>query len=207
MNKLELFWRICVLPELLGTWYTRECHVPDRIPRDNAICFCRGHPSDDMLSCSNSDCPYRQFHTSCLALNEVFIPQKWYCPYCNRLPQFKRCRGATKAETVTPSTVNKDAILCENICICKATTADRLVKCHNAACKNGNFFHWTCLGLKRMPNNAKTTWLCGSCKGKKSKITKQPTTCASTSLESSELDSDSESIDDVTITKVTSLVP
>lgn len=66
------------------------------------------------------------------------------------------------------------------------------------ACKSGNFFHLVCLGLKRMPNNAKTTWLCGTCKGKKSKLNKQPTT----SLESSDQDSGSESIYIVIITKV-----
>lgn len=43
----------------------------------------------------------------------------------------------------------------------------------------------------------------GSCKGKKSKTNKQPTTSTSTSLESSDQDSGSESIDDVIITKIT----
>ena len=81
----------------------------------------------------------------------------------------------------------------------KATEANRLVKCHNAACRRGNFFHLVCLGLRRMPNNAKTTWVCWSWKRKKSKTNNQPTT----SLESSDQDYDSESIDDVIITKVT----
>lgn len=104
-----------------------------------------------------------------------------------------------------PSTVNKGAMLCNNIYICKlkATEADRFVKCHNAACKNGNFFDLVCLGLKRMPNNAKTTRLCRSCKGKTSKTSKQPTNFTSTSLESTDQDSDSDSIDDVIITKAT----
>ena len=27
MVNLEFFWRICILPELLGRWYTRKCHL------------------------------------------------------------------------------------------------------------------------------------------------------------------------------------
>ena len=27
MVKLEFFWRICILPELLRRWYTRKCHL------------------------------------------------------------------------------------------------------------------------------------------------------------------------------------
>ena len=113
-------------------------------------------------------------------------------PDCCRLPQFKQGRHATSKKVAAPSTVNKDAMLCNNICICKlkVTEANRLVKCHNTSCKNGKFFHLVCLGLKRMPNNTKTTWLCGSCKGKKSQTNKQPTTSTSTSLESSDQDSD-----------------
>lgn len=102
------------------------------------------------------------------SINEVSIPKQWYYRHCCKLPQLKQGRCATSKKMAGPSTVNKDAMLFSNICICKlkATEAYRLVKCHNTACKNGKFFHLVCLGLKRMPNNAKTTWLCGSCKRK-----------------------------------------
>ena len=99
-------------------------------------------------------------------------------------------------------------MLCNNICISKlkATETDRLVKCHNTACKNGKFFHLVCLGLKRMPNNAKTTWLCGSCKGKKVK-NKQAAYHFYFYFTGIMIDQDcdSESIDDVIITKVTTV--
>ena len=32
--------------------------------------------------------------------------------------------------------------------------------------ENGKFFHLSCLGLKRMPNNSKTTWQCEACRKK-----------------------------------------
>ena len=31
-------------------------------------------------------------------------------------------------------------------------------------CENGKFFHLSCLGYKRKPNNSKTTWQCDKCK-------------------------------------------
>ena len=50
------------------------------------------------------------------------------------------------------------------ICTGKAVTEkkDKLVKCSNAHCTNGKFFHLSCLGRKRMPNNSKS-WLCSVC--------------------------------------------
>lgn len=47
----------------------------------------------------------------------------------------------------------------------------------------GKYFHLSCLGLKRLPNNSKTTWQCPACK--RHNITKQSTTCAPVSSSSS----------------------
>jgi hypothetical protein len=66
ISKLELFWKICILTEILGRWYTRRCDVPVIVPSDNGICFCRGQHSDQVVSC-----PYGKFHTKCLALEDV----------------------------------------------------------------------------------------------------------------------------------------
>ena len=90
LPKLEAFWRICVLPEVLGRWYTRRCMVEVKGPSDASICFCRTLRDGDTVACSNEECPYGRFHTSCLSLGDVTIPKKWYCPHCSRLPQFKR---------------------------------------------------------------------------------------------------------------------
>ena len=32
LPKLEIFWTICILPEILGRWYTRRCTVPVKLP-------------------------------------------------------------------------------------------------------------------------------------------------------------------------------
>ena len=57
-----------------------------------------------------------------------------------------------------------EAMKMDLICTCKAVAEkkDKLVKCSNAHCTNGKFFHLSCLGRKRMPNNSKS-WLCSVC--------------------------------------------
>ena len=200
LPKLELFWRICLLPEVLGRWYTRRCTIPPTLPSKDAICFCRTEKSEDSISCSNNNCPYQRFHPSCLSLTSVAMPKTWYCPHCSRLPEFKRKRNTRRS---LGPTVQSDhaAMKYESICICKAkpSPTDKLVECHAENCKNGKYFHLKCLDLRRMPNNHKTTWKCSACK----KITPAqaattPTTCSSW-LDSSSSEDES----DVLVTKVT----
>ena len=208
MPKLELFWKICILPEVLGRWYTRRCDVEENLQTDsNTICFCKGKPSGKVICCSNAKCQYKQFHTTCLAL-DVLIPKQWYCPHCCKLPQFKKGRRASKGKAVH-SAINEVAMQFTNICVCngKATITDRIIECHNADCDSGHFFHLTCLGLKRLPNNSKTTWQCVTCRGKKTqKTSAQPTTSTSSALPqspvASSISSASESEEEIQVTKV-----
>ena len=180
LPKLEAFWRICILPEILGRWYTRRCTLPVPKPDVNGICFCRVQRDEEVISCSNNDCPYVQFHRSCLALDSVKISKKWYCPHCSRLPQFKRGKKAKQSAQSTP--VIQGALNCDTICTCesKPNSTDKLLECHGATCKSGKYFHLHCLNLKRMPNNAKTTWKCAGCKKANASAT-ATTTCISSS--------------------------
>ena len=155
------------------------------MPEDGGICFCRAQPDKSIITYSNSECPHKDFHISCLGLESVTLPKKWYCPHCSRLPQFKRKRGKSHAQHKNQQNAfNKKALLCDKVCVCevKATSNDRLLECHSQRCRNGKFFHLGCLRLKRMPNNSKTTWQCPACR--KSKF--QPTTCTSNSESESE---------------------
>ena len=128
LPALEAFWRICILPEILGRWFTRRCDVLTSVPKDNGICFCRGQNSENVVSCSNAECPYGKFHIICLSLSEVPTLKSWYCPHCCRLPQFKQTRRSMKGKQ--PSAVNQAAMMCSSICICntKATPTDRLLE-------------------------------------------------------------------------------
>jgi len=166
----------------IAIWH-RRLIVPVKMPEDGGICFCRAQPDKNIITCSNSECPYKDFHISCLGLESVTLPKTWYCPHCSRLPQFKRKRGKSHAQHKNhQNAFNKKALLCDKVCVCevKATSNDRLLECHSQRCRNGKFFQLGCLGLKRMPNNSKTTWQCPACR--KSKF--QPTTCISSSSES-----------------------
>ncbi|XP_068714108.1 uncharacterized protein [Montipora foliosa] len=216
LPKLETFWRICILPEILGRWFTRRCDVLTSVPNDNGICFCRGQNSENVVSCSNVECPYGKFHIACLSLSEVPTLKLWYCPHCCRLPQFKQSRRSMKGKQ--PSAVNQAAMMCSSICICntKATPTDRLLECHGTACKKGKFFHLSCLGFKRMPNNSKTTWQCEYCRPKPNSNSKffELTTSTSSATHASPVtpiatavtvasDSNSDSENEISITKET----
>ena len=180
--KLEAFWRICILPEILGRWFTRRSDVHISVPSDNGICFSRGQhcDSDHVVLCSNVDCPYSKFHIKCLSLNKVPILKTWYRPHCSRLPQFKLTRGSTKGKQVSSI---QAAMLCSGICIAILSLPQLTdyCECHGTTCRNGHFFHLSCLGLKRMPNNSKTTWQCEACRKKQKPNSKfvKPITCTS----------------------------
>ena len=93
--KLQKFWRICVLPEVLARWYTRRANLSeDGAPLANAVCYCRQETEEDTVKCCNPHCAIQQFHLSCLGIDA--IPKTWCCPKCRTLPQFKR--GASKQQ-------------------------------------------------------------------------------------------------------------
>ena len=74
------------------------------VPNDNGICCCRSQNSENVVSCSNVECPYGEFHIACLSLSEVPTLKLWYYPHCCRLPQFKQSRRSMKGKQ--PSAVN-----------------------------------------------------------------------------------------------------
>ena len=167
LPKLTTFWRTCILPEILGRWYSRKCTLPDGMQHtSNGICFCRMPPDGNGIKCSNPGCPFIQFHPSCLAITTP-LPSTWFCPHCRRLPQFKR----SKAKQNRHSPALNEALTRDSVCVCQATPhpSDRLLECHSVDCNSGKFFHLNCLGFKRMPNNSKTTWICNNCKSKRKK--------------------------------------
>ena len=177
LPKLTKFWRTCILPEVLGKWYTRKhfmtANETDKQPERGSTCYCRANTQDEKtVVCCNPACPIVSFHLSCLKIESV--PKTWYCPTCRTLPQFKRSRKAASQilNSKQNSGVSHPAMSLDCICIChsKPVKSEKLLQCHNATCKNGGFFHLNCLNYKRMPNNSQTTWVCPACR-KKVKVT------------------------------------
>ena len=119
LAKAKQFFMTCLLPELLGKWYTRPT-VPQR---DNSqceraeqssnsdqsnnmdqlqqiqqnqgtFCYCHGPDTGTMIGCDNKDCSIQWFHIKCLRIKESCIPKgKWYCPDCQKLPKFGKGKG------------------------------------------------------------------------------------------------------------------
>ena len=97
------FFKFCLLPELLGNWYTKTS-IPKGDPTQETLskrtenntplyCYCQ-KPEDktvDWIGCDNPTCSISWFHTSCLHI--IAIPKgKWYCPDCRKLPEFTKNR-------------------------------------------------------------------------------------------------------------------
>ena len=173
LPKLTKFWRTCILPEVLGRWYTRKHDIAAPPPISTpgpSICYCRKPRNEMIVSCENPKCPFTEFHYSCLEISGP-LPKPWYCPICQLLPQ---CKKLKKAPQKTLQNLD-EALKYDSICICKAKPKVGEKKCHSTNCQNGNFFHLQCLQYKRMPNNNKTTWVCSDCKVNLA----SPTTCSS----------------------------
>ena len=114
VEKARNFFTTCLLPEILGNWYTRPSFkndstnsLTDDTPgtsgsgnssagddtSDSTVqtfCYCHGPEEGDMIACDNPKCAIEWFHIICLKMER--LPKgkaKWYCPDCRILPQFQ----------------------------------------------------------------------------------------------------------------------
>lgn len=114
LPKLTKMWKTCILPEVLGSWYTRKHDIaapPPMSTPGQCICYCR-KPMDKMiLHCENPKCPFIEFHYSCLEISGP-LPKPWYCPSYQLLPQCKKLKKNFKK---TLQNLN-EALKCNSIC-------------------------------------------------------------------------------------------
>ena len=106
VKKSETFFTSCILPELLGKWYSKPLvpvsaattPPPSTQQRDSnsgssdpLYCYCR-QPEDitrnDWIGCDNANCVIEWFHLGCLNLTTPPKTKLWYCPDCRKLPEF-----------------------------------------------------------------------------------------------------------------------
>ena len=102
IEKSTDFFELCIVPELLAKWYTREKVMPAQtaaasVPtaRDGVYiyCYCKQDNGGEMVGCDNKECQHGQwFHLTCLKMKKPPRASKWYCPNCRKLTQFKRKR-------------------------------------------------------------------------------------------------------------------
>lgn len=103
VQKSEHFFKVCILPELLAKWYSREEVMPTQTARaftslttsgEYLYCYCKEDRGGEMVGCDNGECQHGSwFHLYCLKLKCLPQSTKWYCPNCRTLPQFSRKRS------------------------------------------------------------------------------------------------------------------
>ena len=79
LPKLSQFWQYCILPEILGRWYTRRSHLLKAVEGCKSICFCRVETEEFTIKCHNEECPISFYHPSCLKISK--FPKNWLCPH------------------------------------------------------------------------------------------------------------------------------
>ena len=86
------FWRMCVLPELMGKWYTRkqttisQGQEQQQEEDHGRWCYCKEEKGGEMVGCDNKSCHIKWFHLQCVGMTVSTIPHgKWFCPTCNAM--------------------------------------------------------------------------------------------------------------------------
>ena len=70
IEQASQFFKVAILPELLGRWYSRSLVIPVKMNSETSgydYCYCKEELGGEMICCDNSDCKSGQwFHLSCL---------------------------------------------------------------------------------------------------------------------------------------------
>lgn len=82
MPRLEFFWKVNCLPELMTHKMLSEL---DKKEDDTVYCYCQkpwnSDDGTDMVGCDAVNCPYKWIHYECAKIKRP--PKgKWYCKYC-----------------------------------------------------------------------------------------------------------------------------
>lgn len=100
LAKAECFFSLCILPELVGKWFTRKRDLNDiEVPAEDhedegTWCYCQESRGGDMVGCDNAKCSIKWFHLSCLEMSEP-PSGKWMCPSCHPTKK-QRIKGKSK---------------------------------------------------------------------------------------------------------------
>ena len=80
----DLFFKLCVLPELIGKYFSKPFDsLPAAASSSNAsVCTCQGTGDGELVECANAACKMN-YHLKCLKL-KTKPKHKWHCPVCRR---------------------------------------------------------------------------------------------------------------------------
>ena len=85
-KELELartFFIKCIIPELLGKWFSAPKQATANTNPQQQWCYCRAPAAGNMLVCASGFCAVEKFHQTCLRMKRV--PKQWVCPSCRKL--------------------------------------------------------------------------------------------------------------------------
>jgi len=88
IDKASVFYKVCVLPELLGKWYSKPPSISAPAAtndknQDGKGCYCRDEEHGQMIACDNEKCTTGWYHTDCL--KPKTIPEgSWFCSDCRK---------------------------------------------------------------------------------------------------------------------------
>ena len=99
IDKATEFYKVGVLPELLGKWYSKppasqlDTALPStsyEVPGTSTTtddeekwCYCQTGEHGTMIGCDNENCAISWYHIDCLGLKTI-PTGKWYCPECRK---------------------------------------------------------------------------------------------------------------------------
>ena len=80
--KAKQFFATCLLPEVLGNWYTQPavtsadvcCSTQNFVmssQEQQVYCYCHGPEEGTMIACDNKACTIEWFHKECLKMKSV----------------------------------------------------------------------------------------------------------------------------------------
>lgn len=90
VTKATLFFNRCILPELVGKWFTRpsSSQLPSTMSEesegdnDGVWCFCEQYiPDSQLIGCDNDNCKVQWYHMACLGITAEPVGS-WICPTC-----------------------------------------------------------------------------------------------------------------------------
>ena len=81
VRKSSQFLKLCLLPELVGKFYSRNASIIKSTStcdeQEMKYCYCKKGEYGDMIECDNTNCPCQQFHYECIGLKSA-PKEKWY---------------------------------------------------------------------------------------------------------------------------------
>ena len=96
LQKANVFFKKCILPELIGKFYSRPA-TADLKQHTDIWCYCRGAEEEQqtVMKCDNDTCLLQWFHFDCLHMTKK--PKgRWYCPECRKLDITKKRNNKKK---------------------------------------------------------------------------------------------------------------